>query len=47
MKLLRMHVDNFGGLHDYDFSFEDGMNIILEENGYTHFLDNCAVVFIK
>ncbi len=21
--------------------------IILEENGYTHFLDNCAVVFIK
>ena len=21
--------------------------IILEENGYTHFLDDCAVVFIK
>ena len=34
MKLLRMHVDNFGRLHDYDFSFEDGMNIILEENGW-------------
>ena len=34
MKLLHMHVDNFGGLHDYDYDFEDGLNIILEDNGW-------------
>ena len=34
MKLLSMHVDNFGGLHDYDFSFEDGLNVVLHDNGW-------------
>ena len=34
MKLLSMHVDNFGRLHDYDYEFDDGLNIILEENGW-------------
>lgn len=34
MKLLNMHVDNFGGLHNYDFVFEDGLNVVLHENGW-------------
>ena len=34
MKLLHMHVDNFGGLHDYSYDFEDGLNVILEDNGW-------------
>lgn len=34
MKLLRLHIDNFGGLHDYDFAFEDGLNVILHDNGW-------------
>ena len=34
MKLLNMHVDNFGGLHDYTYNFEEGLNVILEDNGW-------------
>lgn len=34
MKLIRMHIDNFGGLHDYDYQFEDGLNVVLQENGW-------------
>lgn len=34
MKLISMHVDNFGGLHDYDYNFEEGLNIILHDNGW-------------
>lgn len=34
MKLIRMHVDNFGGLHDYDYEFSEGLNVLLEDNGW-------------
>lgn len=34
MKLISMHIDNFGGLHDFDYFFEDGLNIILQDNGW-------------
>ena len=34
MKLISMHIDNFGGLHDYDYDFDDGLNIILQDNGW-------------
>ena len=34
MKLINMHVDNFGGLHDYNYQFEDGLNVILQDNGW-------------
>ena len=29
-----MHVDNFGGLHNYDYDFSEGLNIILQDNGW-------------
>ncbi len=34
MKLIGMHVDDFGGLHNYDYTFEDGLNVILQDNGW-------------
>lgn len=34
MKLIRMHVDDFGGLHNYDYSFSDGLNVVLHDNGW-------------
>lgn len=34
MKLLSCYVENFGKLHGYRHTFEDGLNIILEENGW-------------
>lgn len=34
MKLLKMHADNFGRLQDFTFEFNDGLNTILEENGW-------------
>ena len=34
MKLIRMHVDNFGCLHNFDFDFDDGLNVILHDNGW-------------
>lgn len=34
MKLISMHVDNFGGLHDYDYHFENGLNVVLHDNGW-------------
>ena len=34
MKLLSMHIDNFGGLHNYDFTFSEGLNIVLQDNGW-------------
>ena len=34
MRLISMHVDNFGGLHNYDYNFEDGLNVILHDNGW-------------
>ena len=34
MKLISMHVDNFGCLHNFDFDFDDGLNVILHDNGW-------------
>ena len=34
MKLLKCHIENFGKLSNYDYSFEDGLNTIKEENGF-------------
>lgn len=34
MKLISMHVDDFGGLHNYDYSFADGLNVVLHDNGW-------------
>ncbi len=34
MKLLKMHVENFGRLQDFSFNFDEGLNVILEENGW-------------
>ena len=34
MKLISCHVENFGKIHDFDYNFDDGMNIILEDNGW-------------
>ena len=34
MKLIQLHVENFGGLHDFDYEFSDGVNILLQDNGW-------------
>lgn len=34
MRLIACHVDNFGGLQNYDYEFEDGLNIVLHDNGW-------------
>ncbi len=34
MNLISMHVDDFGGLHNYDFNFEEGLNVVLQDNGW-------------
>lgn len=34
MKLIRFHINNFGGLHDYDYEFDEGLNVILHDNGW-------------
>lgn len=34
MKLISCHVENFGGLQDFDYVFSDGVNIVCRENGW-------------
>lgn len=34
MKLLSCHIDNFGTFHDFDMKFADGLNVILQDNGW-------------
>lgn len=34
MKLLGCHITNFGCFHDYDLTFDEGLNIILQANGW-------------
>ncbi len=34
MKLLRCHVENYGKLQDFDYTFNSGLNIILQANGW-------------
>lgn len=33
MKLLSLHIRNFGNLSDYDYSFKDGINSFIQDNG--------------
>ena len=34
MKLLRCHIENFGVLSNFDYTFSDGLNVICRENGF-------------
>ena len=34
MKLFKCHIENFGKLSNFDYDFQDGLNIIKEENGF-------------
>lgn len=34
MKLLSCHISNFGGLHNYQMDFDEGLNVILHDNGW-------------
>ncbi len=34
MKLLKCHIENFGKLSNYDYDFQDGINIIKADNGF-------------
>ena len=34
MKLLKCHIENFGKLSNFDYDFQDGINIIKAENGF-------------
>ena len=34
MKILSVHIENFGKLHDYDRDFTGGVNVITENNGW-------------
>lgn len=34
MKLISCHVDNFGTLHDFNMQFEEGLQVILQDNGW-------------
>ena len=44
MRILRCHIESFGCLENYDINFEDGLNTILEENGWGK---STLAVFIK
>ena len=44
MKLIRLHVENFGTLHDFELSFTDGMNLLYQKNGWGK---STLAVFIK
>ena len=34
MKLISCYIENFGGLHQFSYDFTDGLNVILENNGW-------------
>ena len=34
MKLIRLHVENFGKLQNFEYTFENGLNVLLQENGW-------------
>ena len=34
MKFIECYIENFGGLHDYRYTFSPGMNVFMEDNGY-------------
>ncbi len=44
MRLLKLHVENFGALQGFDYEFEDGLNVLHQPNGWGK---STLVVFIK
>ena len=34
MRILRLHIENFGKLHDFDMEFQKGVHIFRAENGW-------------
>ena len=44
MKILRLHVDNFGTLQNYSMELTDGLNLLCQENGWGK---STLAVFIK
>lgn len=44
MKLIKCYIQNFGNLHEQGFDFEDGLNIIKQDNGFGK---TTFAVFIK
>ena len=34
MKIISCHIDNFGKIKDFDYTFKSGINVICEENGW-------------
>lgn len=34
MRILRLHIENFGKLHDLDMEFQEGFHVICAENGW-------------
>lgn len=34
MQILRLHIENFGKLHDFDIDFHSGLHVICTENGW-------------
>ena len=44
MRILRLHVENFGTLKDFSLEFEKGMNVLYRENGWGK---STLAVFIK
>ena len=34
MRILRLHIENFGNLHEVDMEFAEGLNMICRENGW-------------
>ena len=44
MRLLRLHVENFGVLQNYDLTLTDGLNVLYEKNGWGK---STLAVFVK
>ena len=44
MKLIRCHIENFGVLSDFDFTFDEGLTTICQSNGFGK---STFVAFIK
>lgn len=34
MRILRLHIENFGKLHDFDMDFQEGFHRVCTENGW-------------
>ncbi len=34
MQILRLHIENFGRLHDFDMEFQEGLQVLCQENGW-------------